>query len=387
MKTKISVILFFFALLTGASSANAANLWPSAVDMGGGEKYSYWFENFNDGAFPWIYHYQHGWLYCVGDGGGGIWFYDLKFGWIWTNGSTYPYFYFPDKGWVWYQKGGTPGNRWFSQMSNGAWFSDKPAGHFFDPRQSAEGDIYWKYLVNKNEPVNLDPDGNMTQKYDKFEEWYRPNDKQQTLEYQITYGGLQTGHMTAQSVSTLAFIDGKTYTTETVSDSTDTREMNLGAAVMSTLSTSHSHTTYTAPGQEWYMGNLDLWNKPDGYVYEDPNPTQGHVVSTTYSAQTYTPPIMDPIITGPNTIEKDFTDTESWKILEHVDSMIVLDKTYNNILVITYNKPLENDQPPEEIMRYWEAEGIGMIKGEENFGSGDTAYQLLFELQDTNLKQ
>lgn len=64
-----------------------------------------WFGYFGASSFPWIFHYDLGWLYCHGDGGHNLWLWDGSdgMGWLWTSPDSYPYLWVTDKGnWMFY---------------------------------------------------------------------------------------------------------------------------------------------------------------------------------------------------------------------------------------------------------------------------------------------
>ena len=52
-------------------------------------KYEEWFGYFMDKNFPWIYHWDLGWLYSVGTSQKNVWFYSDSIGWFWTNRETF----------------------------------------------------------------------------------------------------------------------------------------------------------------------------------------------------------------------------------------------------------------------------------------------------------
>ncbi len=70
---------------------NGGALWDGAYDDGEGRRHSSWFDWFYDPFFPWIYHYDHGWLYCTGDDQAGFWVWSLDFGWVYLSYHIYQY--------------------------------------------------------------------------------------------------------------------------------------------------------------------------------------------------------------------------------------------------------------------------------------------------------
>jgi len=89
--------------------------------VSGGWRVSSWFGLYLDFDFPWIYHSEHGWLCCSGEGGttDSFWFLDSHLGWIYTSSSKYPKLYVKEKSeWLVYRKGTTKPRR-FENMNTG----------------------------------------------------------------------------------------------------------------------------------------------------------------------------------------------------------------------------------------------------------------------------
>lgn len=113
----VSVLL---GMLAGMSLPAAAGLWDGATDLGGGWKRLDWFGTFYDATGGWIYHLEHGWVYCIGATTADMWLY-MDIGWAWTSQVVYSYMYMPSKGaWMWYLPG-TSNPRWFYNVSTGQW--------------------------------------------------------------------------------------------------------------------------------------------------------------------------------------------------------------------------------------------------------------------------
>jgi hypothetical protein len=74
-------------------------------------------------TYPYVYHTEHGWIHTVGSDLDQFYFYDLaKETWWWINKDFYPYVYLfgAANGWFYYYAPfGTPGNRWFYELSTG----------------------------------------------------------------------------------------------------------------------------------------------------------------------------------------------------------------------------------------------------------------------------
>lgn len=82
---------------------------------------------FHEPAWPFIYHQEHGWIYCAGEATSseiGFWFYDATLGWTFTNRAWYPLLYAPAVGgWFYHQRGSssTSGSRWMYDYQTSAW--------------------------------------------------------------------------------------------------------------------------------------------------------------------------------------------------------------------------------------------------------------------------
>ena len=133
-------ILYGMAPFGGANDkgvifAQPLNIWSAAVDEGGGLKHLDWFGDFYDGDGDWdnfIFHMQHGWLYCSGTTTSSIWFWSndswlqslYASGWLWTNDKLYPYLVgiADSPAWFWYLKD-SASPRWFYNFTQNRWDS------------------------------------------------------------------------------------------------------------------------------------------------------------------------------------------------------------------------------------------------------------------------
>lgn len=67
---------------------------------------SSWFGTLRELEFPWIWHSELGWHYCVGQTEDSLWFYSFTQGWWWTSRSVYPFLYrWRDNAWLWHDQG------------------------------------------------------------------------------------------------------------------------------------------------------------------------------------------------------------------------------------------------------------------------------------------
>ena len=87
-------------------------------------KYLDWFGYFNDKAFPWNYHKEHGWIYVSSMNENNIWYFDSSIGsWLWTSKGVYPYLFDATRNsWLYYQEGsGSSPQRLFYDFGKGSW--------------------------------------------------------------------------------------------------------------------------------------------------------------------------------------------------------------------------------------------------------------------------
>ena len=100
---------------------SSQGLWGTAVSTNGW-LYLPWFGFFKDGGSGWIYHYEHGWMYCVGSTMSDIWFWQSKRDWLWSSSKAYPFIWYnTGAAWLWYYR--NTGN------GQGGWFYNYGTGH------------------------------------------------------------------------------------------------------------------------------------------------------------------------------------------------------------------------------------------------------------------
>ena len=100
----------------------AVGLWSAATDLDGGWKHLDWFGDFVVFG-DWIWHSEHGWLYCVGTNTSNIWLWSSRLSWVWTSDTVYPFVWWnTGSAWLWYVKG--------SGNTSGGWFYNYATGQF-----------------------------------------------------------------------------------------------------------------------------------------------------------------------------------------------------------------------------------------------------------------
>ena len=66
---------------------------------------SSWMGYYSAETYPWIYHFNLGWIFVSNQSVEGLWFYHSRLGWLWTNSSQYPYLYFVKRNqWIYLNK-------------------------------------------------------------------------------------------------------------------------------------------------------------------------------------------------------------------------------------------------------------------------------------------
>ncbi len=133
---------------------------------------------------------------------------------------------------------------------------------------------------------------------------------------------------------------------------------------------------------EWFLDCNDLNEHPIGYVYDGQGTIGGWVDG-----------YVKVVIPGEGTDTQNFYDyvssPERWEIVGWKDSMIVMGKEYFNVVevdrqtVIPDYASLNGNQ--DVTIKYWVAQGVGMIRGEGQFSFGGNP--LVVELVSTNLQQ
>jgi len=112
----------------GAAPVWESYVWWDATDAGGGWLQSGWYGWFNDLLYPFIYHLEHGWQYCLGDSQDNLSVYDYSLQcWFSVRRQRYPLIYLSGRhaGWYWYFKGGQSPNRWFYSYASGQYVNEK----------------------------------------------------------------------------------------------------------------------------------------------------------------------------------------------------------------------------------------------------------------------
>jgi len=88
-------------------------------------KQSPWMGFVIDDQFPWVYHYEHGWVFIDAERDDDVWFRDRHLGWLFTTSSLYPYLYANSLDqWIYFLPGSLSPNRWFYTGQDG-WIQEQ----------------------------------------------------------------------------------------------------------------------------------------------------------------------------------------------------------------------------------------------------------------------
>lgn len=108
-----------------------APMWAATVfdaddpyDQGNGDKYLDWFGWYNDSAYPWVYHYNLGWMFTTGSDSSSFWLYHADRGWLWSSRQSYPMLYSSEEADYLYYYKGTASPNWFFHYSVYRWLTN-----------------------------------------------------------------------------------------------------------------------------------------------------------------------------------------------------------------------------------------------------------------------
>lgn len=101
--------------------------------------------------FPWVYSFDHNWLYCAGEGGLAYTMYDQALGWLfitpWPDDSEenplnqYPFVYrYESDEWLWFAYSMENGERWFWSYKASRWIWTFESEMGYDPPLEDEAD-------------------------------------------------------------------------------------------------------------------------------------------------------------------------------------------------------------------------------------------------------
>ncbi len=240
------------------------------------------------------------------------------------------------------------------------------SGHYQTP--------IWSYRINGGQTLEINTQGITS--YVTFDDIAMRIDDT-TEQLQADFQGTFTGNMEGLiTVNITENLQAATQPAQKINQAA-----NISMVMDSTGTTAEIElalNTIFTPYTEYFIDRNDLDILPVGYIFED---TVNAGISGTITTSMYG------WETGSESIDfNDAASDEQWEIIDKPDTLTVMGKTYDNIVVVNYTTflpTLESGQAEEVSMTYWLAKGIGMIKGSGQFQL--YGEPLTIELIDTNL--
>jgi hypothetical protein len=246
----------------------------------------------------------------------------------------------------------------------------------FFPKPSATNPSFtWRYRVNNGQPLQMVLEGvGINMNFSDIDLSLNYGDMVRRGSYSGTISGGAYGYFSADFMEDLEKDSDRTL----MKNETLNLHMNLSAYGETIGMDIHAAVTFNEP-IEWFLDNSYLDDLPYG-MYGDQGTIAGHSdgyvsISGDYNNyESFSVPIVY---------------SETWEIINKLDSYTVNGKTFRNIVVVRRNTKIPDYLDPSSFeqvtMTYSVAKGIGMIKG-----SGQ--YQMLgkpldIELVETNLQQ
>lgn len=238
--------------------------------------------------------------------------------------------------------------------------------------------LHWTYVVNDDQPISATLDGTtVTMTPGRLEVTIDPGALQRRGSLQATLaarsGGVgYTGNLSTTVGEDLALGGGRTLIR---SQSVDSALSLAGGGESATLKLASTVGAFT-PAYEWFPDRETLDQLPVGSVQTiSSNGILNLRVDITDSA---------PIVAS----NRPVTATDRWTVLEKLPTMTVRGRTYSNVLRLGRQTQLPDlsGTLTNVTMNYWMARGVGMIRGQGNFGVLNVD-DVVYELIDTNLAQ
>jgi hypothetical protein len=356
--------LMVLALVVLWQPANAEGPFAGAADLGDGNHYSTWFDYFNDQFYPWVYHYDHGWLYCNAVSESNIWLWNPGLGWIWTSSNSYPNLYEENRGWIFYARGSTD-PRWFFDRAPEEWVSDAAVSQetTYFPVPGPDEAFFWHYEVNGGNPVSGQFDGIIL----AFD----------FTRYEVTFSGAslrQTTLMDAGLAGTV-FVDGQFHEITgfmSVSEISQYKRDAIGVYLDSTqagmvlgFDAAGDELLVTASATSSSFGELlvnlpwreDLYQFPVGTVYDQWIPYGW--VEGSFELK------VNEVVQQKEDFSTAFTPAIRYELTEKLPIYFLGGRSYSNVVVIVASvlTPDPFGGPASYLdNRMWLAPGIGLIR-------------------------
>ena len=122
---KIIKLIRYVLIFAVLSNLGLATLFDgdSPFDAGDGNKSLEWYGWYYDSEYPWIYHYNMGWVYLLGEDTAGFWMYHPDRDWVWTQKGLFPYMFSPSEGDYLFYAMGSINPNWFFHYSVNRWLT------------------------------------------------------------------------------------------------------------------------------------------------------------------------------------------------------------------------------------------------------------------------
>ena len=123
---KILNSLRYILLIPVLSNSCVATLFDgdNPYDAGDGNKSLEWYGWYYDIAYPWVYHYNMGWVYLIGEDTTSFWMYHPDRDWLWTHKGLFPYMFSAEEGDYLFYAMGSINPNWFFHNSVNRWLTN-----------------------------------------------------------------------------------------------------------------------------------------------------------------------------------------------------------------------------------------------------------------------
>lgn len=384
MKARTALLLAS-ALLVGALNLNAAAPFAGAADLGNGDRHLEWFGFYNDLHYPWVYHYELGWLYCDADDANSIWLWCDGLDWIYTGSSLFPVLYEQNRGWIYYARG-SMNPHWFFDYSPEQWVHDAAVatGNSYHPVPGPSESFYWNYLVNNGNPVTGVVD-DITLSFD-------------FTQYRVTFHGNSLTHRTVinADLSGSFYYAGQYYavsgfldmlgTNNYVQDALGLYVESSEADMLVSLTVLGQELRMTADATTTSLGELlidfpwqdDLYELPVGTVYN-------HWVSSGWLSGSYRV-TMSGATQEQGTLSGAFNPSIRFEIIDKLPQYSLRGRSYQDVVVVLSSvlTPDPYGGPSTYVdSTMWLAPGVGVIRSYETDPMLEDPIEIV--LIDTNL--
>lgn len=360
-------ILLMLSALSWGGSLLPASPFEGAVDLGGGNRYLEWFDYFNDQFYPWVYHFDHGWLYSGDENPSSLWLWSPGLGWLWTSKESYPNIYEQNRGWIYYARGSV-NPRWFFDRAPEEWVSDaavaSSASYFPVPEGSQV--FTWDYSVNGGNPVGGQVDDvELFLSFSKYSVRFSGRDLLQnsTMEADATGRVLVDGFY-YPIVGVLTGAESSQFVRDDLGVYLDDSSINLSLAFSvvgnSFLVNASANTNVIGELLVNLPWRADLYQLPVGTVYEQW--ASGGWVSGTYEVWA------NDFLEDRQNFSTPFYPAIRYELIDKIPLYILQGRSYSDVVVIraSVHSPDPFGGPSEDLeTEMWLAPGVGLIRSRQ----------------------